>query len=221
MSEIVLQGISASPGIAFGNAFILDKQEFVVAPRSILANEVPSELARFEEAILCTKQEIKNIQTKLSSSDAIHDAKIFDAHLMILEDPKLLKDVNQRIESENYSCEYIFSEVIKMYVDKFLKIEDEYLRERAGDVKDIARRVLTHLIHENRMDELDDITEELILIGHDLSPSDTASMYSKNIIAFATDIGGKTSHTAIMAKSLGVPAVVGVKDATLRIHNQD
>ena len=103
----------------------------------------------------------------------------------------------------------------------FSNIEDEYLRERVGDINDVGRRILKNLMDENKLHELDHLTEELIIVSHDLSPSDTASMYNKNILAFVTDMGGRTSHTAIMAKSLGVPAVVGLKDATLRINNQD
>ena len=98
---------------------------------------------------------------------------------------------------------------------------DEYLRERASDVNDISRRVLRHLMDESKLHDLDSLQDDLIIVGHDLSPSDAVSMYNKKIKGFLTDIGGRTSHTAIIAKSLGVPAVVGLKDATLRISNQD
>ncbi|MCA9401220.1 MAG: phosphoenolpyruvate--protein phosphotransferase, partial [Candidatus Omnitrophica bacterium] len=111
--------------------------------------------------------------------------------------------------------------VMKKQIKIFSKIEDEYLRERVNDVNDVGRRVLKNLVDENKLHDLDNLNEELIVVAHDLSPSDTASMYNKNIIAFATDIGGRTSHTAIMAKSLGVPATVGLKEATLRVRNQD
>ena len=132
-----------------------------------------------------------------------------------------IEEVVKRIRAEKLSSEYIFSEVIKKYVKIFMNIEDEYLRERMSDISDVGRRVLKNLMDEDKLHELDNITEQLIIISHDLAPSDTASMFNKSIIAFATDIGGRTSHTAIMAKSLGVPAVVGLKDATLKIKNQD
>ena len=122
---------------------------------------------------------------------------------------------------EKQSAEYIFATVLKKYGKVFENIKDEYLRERTSDINDIGRRVLKNLIDEEKLHELDNLDEELVIIAHDLAPSDTASMFNKNILAFATDIGGRTSHTAIMAKSLGVPAVVGLKDATLRISNQD
>lgn len=221
MKEIVLKGIPAAPGIASGSAFILDKQEFIIAPRVILEKEVPIEIARFEESLLKTQEEILEIQKNIESTIGKQHAKIFDAHLLVLKDKELIDEVIRRIEDEKLSSEYIFSEVLKKYASIFSKIEDEYLRERMGDISDVGRRVLKNLIDETKLHELEDLTEDLILISHDISPSDTASMYKKNIIAFATDVGGKTSHTAIMAKSLGVPAVVSLKDATLRIHNQD
>ena len=221
MNEIVLKGVPAAPGIACGEAFILDKQEFIVPPRAIMEQEVPIEIARFEEALNKTREEIQSIQKKISAEISEQHAKIFDAHLLVLEDSVLIEEVIKRIKKEKLSAEYIFSKVLKRYVKLFSNIEDQYLRERSSDLNDIGRRILKNLMEESRLHEFENLTEEMIVIAHDLSPSDTVSMYNKNIIAFATDIGGPTSHTAIMAKSLGVPAVVGLKDATLRISNQD
>jgi phosphotransferase system enzyme I (PtsI) len=221
MDEIVLKGISAAPGIAAGFAFILDKQEYIVPPRAIMEKEVPIEIARFEEALIKTREELLSIQKKMMDHFDGRHAQIFDAHLLVLEDRTLIEEVIKCIREEKLSAEYIFFEVLKKYVKMFAAIEDEYLRERVGDINDVGRRVLKNLMDENKLHELDNLKEEMIIVSHDLSPSDTASMYNKNIIAFATDIGGRTSHTAIMAKSLGVPAVVGLKDATLRINNQD
>ncbi len=219
--EMILKGIPAAPGIAAGFAFILDKQEFIVPPRAIMEKEVPIEIARFEEALIKTREEILGIQKKMTSNLSGLHAQIFDAHLLVLEDRTLIEEVIKRIKEEKLSAEYVFVEVLKKYAKIFANIEDEYLRERVGDINDVGRRILKNLMDENKLHELDNLTEELIIIGHDLSPSDTASMYNKNILAFVTDIGGRTSHTAIMAKSLGVPAVVGLKDSTLRINNQD
>jgi phosphotransferase system enzyme I (PtsI) len=221
IKEIVLKGIPAAPGVASGSAFILDKQDFVIPARSIMDKEVPIEIARFEEALLKTKQEIFEIQNNVIKDLGGKHAKIFDAHLMVLDDKSLIEEVIHQIRNEKLAAEYVFNEVIKKYFKIFSKIEDEYLRERSADINDVGRRVLKNLMDEHKMHEFEHIQEKLIIVSHDLSPSDTASMYNKNIIAFVTDIGGKTSHTAIMAKSLGVPAVVGLKDATLKIHNQD
>ncbi|HPN89080.1 MAG TPA: phosphoenolpyruvate--protein phosphotransferase [Candidatus Omnitrophota bacterium] len=221
MNEIVLKGVPAAPGIAYGRTFILDKQEFIVPLRAIMEEEIPIEIARFEEALIKTRQEIISIQKKISSERNVDRGQILDAHLLVLEDRPLIEEVIQNIRSQKLSAEYIFFEVLKKYVKIFANINDEYLRERVVDVNDVGRRVLKNLMDEAKMHEFDNLTEEIIIVSHDLSPSDTANMYNKNILAFATDIGGKTSHTAIMAKSLGVPAVVGLKDATLRIYNQD
>ena len=221
MNEIVLKGVPAAPGIACGSAFILDKQDFIVSPRAIMEQEVPIEIARFEEALNKTREEITGIQKKISNEINEQHAQIFEAHLLVLQDTMLIEEVIRRIKKEKLSAEYIFSKVLKKYVKIFSNIEDEYLRERTSDVNDIGRRILKNLMDETKLHEFENITEQMIIIAHDLSPSDTVSMYNKNIIAFATDIGGRTSHTAIMAKSLGVPAVVGLKDATLRISNQD
>ncbi|MCA9404540.1 MAG: phosphoenolpyruvate--protein phosphotransferase [Candidatus Omnitrophica bacterium] len=221
MSEIVLTGIPAAPGIAIGRAFILDKQEFVVPPRSIMPQEVPVEIARLEEALNIARAEIDEIQKKIAEDIGEEHAKIFDGHKMVLQDQTLIDEVIKRIEAESMSAEYVFSEVIKKYAKIFEKMEDEYLKERVSDVSDVGRRVLKNLTNEHKVHEFDNLTNDLIIVAHDLSPSDTASMFNKRILAFSTDIGGKTSHSAIMAKSIGIPAVVGLKDATLRIKNQD
>lgn len=221
MNEIILKGVPAASGIAEGPTFILDKQDFIIPPRAVMEKEVAIEIARFEEALIRTREEILEIQKKIGKEMSGQHAQIFDAHLLVLEDRTLIEEVIKRIRKEKLSAEYIFSEVIKKYAKMFSAIEDEYLRERVGDVNDVGRRILKNLMDETKLHELDNLTEDTIIVSHDLSPSDTASMYNKNIKAFVTDVGGRTSHTAIMAKSLGIPAVVGLKDATLRIQNQD
>ncbi len=221
MSEFVLKGIPAAPGIACGYAFIMNKQEFNVSPRAIMDKEVCIEIARFEEVLVRTREEILAIQKKISAGMEGEHAQIFDAHLLVLEDRALVEEVIKRIKSERLSAEYIFSEVLKKYMKIFSTIDDEYLRERGSDVNDVGRRVLKYLMEDSKVSEFDHITEEIIIVSHDISPSDMVSILSKKVIGIATDIGGKTSHSAIMAKSLGIPAVVGLKDTTLRIHNQD
>ncbi len=221
MDELVLKGIPAAPGIAIGPAYIVDKQDLIIPPRGILENEIPIEIARFEEALIRTREEILSLKKKIAEEMGNEHAQIFDAHLLVLEDRMLIEEVIKRIRQERQSAEYVFSNVLKKYVRIFSNIQDEYLRERTSDVNDIGRRVLKHLMGEARLFELENITEELIVVAHDLSPSNMVSMFNTHILGFATDIGGRTSHTAIMAKSLGIPAVVGLKDATLRVGNQD
>lgn len=221
MNEIVLKGVPAASGIACGQAFILDKQDFIVSKRAIMDQEVVIEIARFEEALSKTREEILGIKKKIEQGRGGKHAKIFDAHLMVLEDRMLIDEVIKGVKVQKLAAEYIFSVVLKKFVQMFSNIQDEYLRERTADVSDIGRRVLKHLMDESRLHDLDNLNEDLIIVAHDLSPSDAVSMYNKKILAFVTDIGGRTSHTAIIAQSLGVPAVVGLKDATLKITNQD
>ncbi|MEW5895674.1 MAG: phosphoenolpyruvate--protein phosphotransferase [Candidatus Omnitrophota bacterium] len=221
MNEIILKGIPAAPGITIGPAYILDKQEIIVAPRDIVEQEIPIEIARFEEALIKTREEIAGLKRKITDEMGAQHAQIFDAHLLALEDRMLIEDVIKGIRQQKQSAEFVFSRVLKKYIKIFSEMQDEYLRDRMADINDIGRRVLKNLMDEDKLHELDTLTEDLIIIAHDLSPSDTVCMFRKNILAFATDVGSRTSHTAIMAKSLGVPAVVGLKDATLRITNQD
>jgi len=221
MNEIILKGVPAAPGITIGPAYILDKQEIIVASRDIVEQEVPIEIARFEEALTLTRDELVALKKKIDVEMGPNHAQIFDAHLLVLEDCALIDEVINGIRKEKKSAEFVFSCVLKKYIKIFSEIEDEYLRDRMVDINDIGRRVLKNLIDEEKLYEIDALSEDLVVIAHDLSPSDTVSMFRKNILAFATDVGSRTSHTAIMAKSLGVPAVVGLKDATLRISNQD
>jgi phosphotransferase system enzyme I (PtsI) len=221
MNEIVLKGIPAAPGISYGQAFILDKGEFIVPNRSISSSEIDSEIARFEEAVNNARREIHHLQIKIAQDMGDAHAQIFDAHLLVLQDMTLLNQVTSGIRKTKSSAEYVFCAVIKKFVEAFAQMPDEYLRERASDVSDISKRVLKHLMDESKLHDLDSLQDDLIIVAHDLSPSDAVSMYNKKIKGFLTDIGGRTSHTAIIAKSLGVPAVVGLKDATLRINNQD
>jgi phosphotransferase system enzyme I (PtsI) len=219
--EIILIGIPAAPGVASGPVFILDKQDFFISSRTILDKEVPIEIARFEEALIKTREEILNVQARISKDMGVRHAQIFDAHLLVLEDRTIIQEVIKNIKKEKACVEYVFSQVMKRYIKAFSGIQDEYLRDRTSDINDVSKRVLKNLMEETKIHDLEDLTEETIVISHDFSPSDTASMYNKKILAFATDVGGRTSHTAIMAKSLGIPAVVGLKDATLHVHNQD
>jgi len=221
MNEIILKGVPAAPGITIGPAYILDKQEIVVASRDIVEQEVPIEIARFEEALSLTRDELLTLKKKIDLEMGPNHAQIFDAHLLVLEDCALIDEVINGIRKQRKSAEFVFSFILKKYIKIFSEIEDEYLRDRMVDINDIGRRVLKNLIDEEKLYEIDALNEDLVVIAHDLSPSDTVSMFRKNILAFATDVGSRTSHTAIMAKSLGVPAVVGLKDATLRISNQD
>ncbi|MFZ5800625.1 MAG: phosphoenolpyruvate--protein phosphotransferase [Candidatus Omnitrophota bacterium] len=221
MNEIILKGIPAAPGIAFGPAFMLGKEEIAIARRVITEAEIPAEIAKLEEALIQTRREIKELQNKISADMGTDHAEIFDAHLLVLEDRMLIEEVITGIKKERVCVEYIFSEVLKKYVRVFAAVEDEYLRERISDINDVGKRVLKNFTGRKKSLGFEALEEKMVVVAHDISPSDTASMHKKNVIAFATDIGGRTSHSAIMAKSLEIPAVVGLEEATAKINNRD
>lgn len=217
---IELKGIPAATGISIGPAYKLGKEEFDIPKEPIAQDQVPLQIQLFEEALIKTRREILTLQDKISKEMDQEAAEIFEAHLLVLEDRMLIEEVISRLKKERLNVAYIFSEVLKKYIDVFSKIEDEYLRERIIDINDVGRRILRNLIGkvQRRFEQLE---RPVIIVAHDLSPSDTASMHKKNITAFVTDIGGKTSHTAIMAKSLEIPAVVGLQDVTKKIDSGD
>ena len=218
MEEI--RGIPAAPGISIGPAYLLGKEEFQIAATAIKQQEIPLQIQLFEEALIKTRREILELQKKIASELGNDEAEIFDAHILVLEDRMLIEEVISRLKKEHVNVAFIFQEVIKKYVRVFSRIEDEYLKERISDINDVGRRVLRNILGSEYKTPTN-IKERFIIVAHDLSPSDTAAMHKKNIIAFVADIGGKTSHTAIMAKSLEIPSVVGLEVATAKIKTDD
>ena len=217
---IKLKGIGAAGGISIGIAYKLGKEEFVVLPEAIVWEDIPIQIQLFEEALIKTRREIIELQKRISSDMGQEEAQIFDAHLLVLEDRMLIEEVISRLKKEQLNVAYIFSEVLKKYISVFLKIEDEYLKERIADINDVGKRILRNLLGKERRG-LDDLKEKALIVSHDLSPSDTAAMHTKNVSGFVTDMGGKTSHTAIMAKSLEIPAVVGLEGVTSKVNPGD
>ena len=217
-----IKGIPASPGIVIGKAYLLDSQEIRVTKRRIKAAEIPGEINRFKEALARTKEEIIKIKDKISKEMGTEHGEIFSAHLLVLEDIMLIEEVIARLQKEKVCIEDVFLNVLKKYINAFLKMDDEYLRERISDINDVGKRVLKNLVGGTyKISALSDLTRPVIVVSYDLSPSDTAMMHKKNVIGFATDIGGRTSHTAIMAKSLEIPAVVGLEEVTKNAKNND
>lgn len=217
---LTLKGIAAAPGISIARAYKIGREEFDIPPTPIRQEDIPVQIQMFEEALIATRKEILELQKRIASDMGQDEARIFDAHLLVLEDRMLIEEVISRLKKEQVSVPFIFSEVLKKYIDVFSKIEDEYLRERTADLNDVGRRVLRNLLGREH-GSLKDLKEKVVVVAHDLSPSDTAAMHKQLVSAFITDVGGKTSHTAIMAKSLEIPAVVGAGDATARIKNGD
>jgi len=215
-----LRGVPASPGICMGKVFLLDSEEITITRRHITPEQVPQEIARFEEALVKTRQEIVEIQHRIERELGGEHAEIFNAHLLVLEDRALLNEVITRLKADQLAVESVFFDVLKRYVRAFSRVEDEYLRDRTSDIEDVGKRVLRHLLGQRRR-SLAELTEPVIVVAYDLSPSDTATMHRQHVIGFVTDIGGRTSHTAIMAKSLEIPAVVGLEDVTQRVKPDD
>ncbi|MEE8359920.1 MAG: phosphoenolpyruvate--protein phosphotransferase, partial [Candidatus Omnitrophota bacterium] len=218
--SIKLKGIPAAPGVIIGKAYLVDSEEISVRKRKIKGDDIPKEVSRFREALSKTKVDILKIKEKISKEMGLEHGEIFSAHLLVLEDIMFIDEVLMRLKKEKYCVEYVFLDVLKKYVTAFSKMDDEYLKERISDITDVGKRVLKNLIGAKTR-TLSNLTKPVIVIAYDLSPSDTATMHKKNVIGFATDIGGRTSHTAIMAKSLEIPAVVGLEEATRSVKNGD
>ena len=217
---IQLKGIAAATGISIGPAYKVGKEELIIPRVDIQQEDIPVQIQLFEEALIKTRREIIELQKRISTEMGQEEAQIFDAHLLVLEDRMLIEEVISRLKKEKLNVAFIFSEVLKKYIDVFSKIEDEYLKERIADINDVGKRILRNLLGKEKKG-LVDLKEKVIVVAHDLSPSDTAAMHKQSVCGFVTDIGGKTSHTAIMAKSLEIPAVVGTEEATLKIKAGD
>ncbi|MBI4971793.1 MAG: phosphoenolpyruvate--protein phosphotransferase [Candidatus Omnitrophica bacterium] len=215
-----LKGIGVSPGVVIGKVKVLRAEEITVPKVNVKDSEIPNEIARFEEALTKTRAELLGIRRKISQEIGRDHSDIFNAHLLILEDRTLIEDVIGLIKSEKVTTEYAFSVILQRYFHAFSQIDDEYLKERISDIKDIGKRVLSHLMSQER-ESLVSLREAVIVVSHDLSPSDTATMDRKNVIGFATDIGGPTSHTAIMARSMEIPAVVGLERISKEVTSGD
>jgi len=218
--ELILRGIPASPGIATGKAFLFGREQYVIPRRPIRDEQIPNEIKRFKDSLVQTKIEINEIKKKISEEMGDQHGQIFSAHLLVIDDSMLIEEVIARLKKDKLSIEYIFQDVMRRYIKVFLEMDDEYLRERISDINDVGRRILRNLIGAKE-DVLTNLKEKVVVVAYDLSPSDTATMHKRNVTAFATDIGGRTSHTAIMAKSLEIPAVVGIEVLTKRVETGD
>lgn len=214
----MLKGTNASPGIAIGKALLVENIEFHIERFSIEDTELEEKklLAGIEKS----RNELRVVRDKALINLGEDKAKIFDAHLLILEDPELIDATINVIKDEKVNSEYAFSQVIDMFVQIFETMDDEYMRERSADIKDVSDRVLRNILGIKYVD-LSYLEDTVILVVHDLTPSDTATMDKLKVAGFLTDIGGRTSHTTIMARSLEIPAVVGLKDITVKVCDGD
>lgn len=219
--EIILTGIPASPGIAIGTALVLGNRISNIEKRIISQFQIPEEFNKFEKAIELTRRQILAIKEKISRELQDHeDAKIFDAHILILDDNTLLNSVKEEIKKSLVGADYAFFDKIQFYIKTINKIYDPYLRERATDIKDVASRVILNM-HGKEIEELKNLPGQRIIISPELSPSDTVSMDRNNVQAFATETGSRTSHATLIARSMRIPAVVGLKSNLSQVHSGD
>ena len=214
------KGIGVSPGIAIGRAVIIERREASVFRVPIREEDVPSEVNRFLEALDKTRDELLELKQKVSRSMGDEYASIFEAHAMMVSDPSFADKVVQKIESEQVNAEWALAEVQEELQARFKSFDDEYLREREADVKDVADRVQTNLQGIAHHD-LSEIKHDVIILADDLTPSDTIHFNRRPIVGFATEAGGRTSHTSIIAKSLFMPAIIGVPRLTKMIDNDE
>lgn len=215
---MAFKGTGASPGIALGKALVVEHKELVIEKRTI--TDVDAEIAKLRDAVQVSKVELEKVKEKAAKELGEAEAEIFGAHLLVLEDPELTGAAESKIADEKVNADYALNEIKEMFVAMFESMDNEYMRERAADIKDVTNRVLRHLLGIKVVD-LSALDEEVVLVAHDLTPSDTATMNKKMVLGFLTNIGGRTSHTAIMARTLEIAAVVGLTDITENVKDGD
>ena len=214
-NNIVIKGIGVSAGIAIGKVFVLEEDDFKLIEKTVSEDQLESEYARLKEAVGKTKLELQDNQEDLNKMLGENYSKIAKAHMLILEDPLINQEV-KNIIATGKNAEYAVYMAVQKIVKAFENIKDEYFRERKNDLIDVAKKVMRHLLEKDRV-TLENLDSSCIVVAKNLSPSDTVSMKENMIKGFATDIGGRTSHTALVAQSLEIPAVVGLKNITERV----
>ena len=212
------KGISASKGYAIGQVFIKETTKIIINENKI--EDASKETARLNKAVETSRTQLKKIKAKALKELGADKAEVFESHIMLLDDPEFVGAMVTGIENNMVNAEKALTDTLKMFIDIFEAMDDDYMRERAADVKDVGGRILANLRGHN-IDILTDLPENTIVVANDLTPSDTAQLDKDKVIAFLTNIGGRTSHTAIMARTLEIPAVVGLKDITNSVKNGD
>ena len=216
--EVRLKGIAAAPGVARGPAYPLMRGMAIVACEKVA--DPDAEIRRLEGALAATRLEIAQLRDDVARKLNESEASIFDAHLLVLEDVALIDDVSREVRSTGFNVEFCFQEVAQRYIEIFEKMDDDFLRERASDIRDVTGRVLDQLLG-TQPERVGQAALEHVVAARDLTPSDTAGLHDGGVLAFVTEEGGRTSHSAIMARSLDVPAVVGVKGLMEAVREDD
>jgi len=213
-----LKGIAASAGIAIARAFILEHPDYSISQKQV--TDIDAELAKLDAALAQSQTELEAIKARTLQELGEKKAEIFESHLLILNDPELIDPVKEKIKSESVNAEYALNETATQFIQMFENMKSAYLQERAADMRDVTKRILKHLLGLNYVSP-SEISEEVIVVAEDLTPSDTAQLNRKYVKGFTTNIGGRTSHSAIMARSLEIPAVVGTKNVLSSVQSGD
>jgi len=216
----MISGIPASPGIVFGKALVLKEEKIVLDMQKIKDSQVDEEIARFYAGREAAVEQLNSIKERAYQSLGEEKAAIFEGHLMILEDEELEEEIIDYLRSNHVNAAVAANVVIDQQVAILSEIDDEYLKERAGDIRDIGNRLIKNILGMHIVD-LGEINEEAILVAYDLTPSETAQLNLDKVLGFVTDIGGRTSHTSIMARSLELPAIVGTNNVTELVNTGD
>jgi phosphoenolpyruvate-protein phosphotransferase (PTS system enzyme I) len=220
LKEIELKGIGVSPGVVVGPVLLVTTEDERLVERTISEEDIPREITRFEEALIATRHQVREIQQKVSSAIGQESASIFDAHLLVVDDRSFVEEVIRGLSAQHRNVEAVLKSVADRYAQALSAIEDDYLRERAADVRDVTRRILRNLSGRSSA-FLAQLDKAYIVVSNDLAPSDTATLNKDKVKGFATDLGSPTSHTAIMARALAIPAVVGLHDVSVRVSTGD
>ncbi|MBN6064614.1 phosphoenolpyruvate-protein phosphotransferase PtsI [Aggregatibacter actinomycetemcomitans] len=216
----MISGIPASPGIVFGKALVLKEEKIVLDTQKIKDSQIEDEVARFYAGRGAAVEQLNSIKDRAYQSLGEEKAAIFEGHLMILEDEELEEEIIDYLRSNHVNAAVAANVIIDQQVAMLSEIDDEYLKERAGDIRDIGNRLIKNILGMHIVD-LGEINEEAILVAYDLTPSETAQLNLDKVLGFVTDIGGRTSHTSIMARSLELPAIVGTNNVTHKVTTGD
>ncbi len=216
----IKKGIGVSPGVVIGTAVVLDAEDIVVPKRQVEEGQVADEMKRLDKALAAGASDLTELVDETKAKHGEEIGKIFDFHIGILRDKSLYRQISAEVTNHRWTAEYAISVVMRKYAQQFLEMKDQYLRERVRDIHDIEKRLLRHLIGQKRED-LTHLTRDVVVIAHDMLPSQTAALDKLHVRGFATDVGGRTSHTAIVARAMGIPAVVGLGDITGEVSGGD
>ncbi|HDE8729919.1 Phosphoenolpyruvate-protein phosphotransferase of PTS system [Staphylococcus aureus] len=218
MSKLI-KGIAASDGVAIAKAYLLVEPDLTF-DKNEKVTDVEGEVAKFNNAIEASKVELTKIRNNAEVQLGADKAAIFDAHLLVLDDPELIQPIQDKIKNENANAASALTDVTTQFVTIFESMDNEYMKERAADIRDVSKRVLSHILGVE-LPNPSMIDESVVIVGNDLTPSDTAQLNKEFVQGFATNIGGRTSHSAIMSRSLEIPAIVGTKSITQEVKQGD